>query len=240
MISRQQATHTVGGEGAAADEARRIVEYFVDESAVPGMSLAVASPDGRPDRPSRPALQTSARADAATAADQYPWFSMTKIATATAAMQLARDRSPRPRRTDRRPTYRPTDRHDASTATRAHVSCWDTRPGWPTRMPVRWIRPEDAAGRPRAPLGASSSGTAPRAARWAPARYSNVGYLLVGDAHRGRHQDARCRIRSPRPCSSPLGMTATGYHFASRSPGSTGHVRLPAAAPAGPPPVPAR
>ena len=119
IFNRHEATRAAGGE-LVDDLARRTVKEFVEQSRIPGMSFAVARPDGPCSR-WRWGTQTWQRVDRPPSADQYPWFSMSKIATATAAMQLhATGRLMSTHRS--RPTCPPTDR-TGCTVTRPPGSC---------------------------------------------------------------------------------------------------------------------
>ena len=101
--------------------ARRTVEQFAKRSRIPGMSLAVATPD-RQLFAVAVGLADLATRRAATTIDQYPWFSMTKIATATAAVQLHDDGRPRPRCTHRR-LLAHLSTSSGCTAIRRHANC---------------------------------------------------------------------------------------------------------------------
>src|SRR5215203_4459187 len=158
--------------------ARRTVEQFAKRSRIPGMSLAVATPD-RQLFAVAVGLADLATRRAATIIDQYPWFSMTKIATATAAVQLntrgALDLDApigaylptyRPHRVHGHPTTRQLLTHTAGLA---------------NPVPVRWVRPadrpEDAEQHRRI---VARYGTPRRTVGTRP-RYSNIGYLLAGE-----------------------------------------------------------
>src|SRR4029079_10979795 len=76
--------------GVHDDRVRAIAQRIAAEAQIPGISIAVADPQG--------VLYTGATGYAdltsgreATPADQYLWFSMSKIATATTAMRLHAD-----------------------------------------------------------------------------------------------------------------------------------------------------
>lgn len=205
--------------------ARRFVKQFVEQSRIPGMSIAVASPDrvlftvgvgyadlatGRP----------------ATVADQYPWFSMTKIATATAAMQLhvtGRFDVDAPIGTYL-PSYRPHHVHGQPSTRQllTHTA------GLANPLPVRWVRPEDQPEDPDQHRRIVAKYGTPRETVGALARYSNIGYLLAGDVIEAvTGQTVQDRVTET--VLRPLGMSATGYRYVRDQPRSTGHVRMPAA-----------
>ena len=73
-----------------SDRARRIAEESASTSRIPGMSFAVASPEGILCAGAI-GYADLAEGRGSTVNDQYPWFSMTKIATATAAVRLHAD-----------------------------------------------------------------------------------------------------------------------------------------------------
>ncbi|MFC7362177.1 serine hydrolase domain-containing protein [Nocardioides astragali] len=208
-----------------ADESvRRVVQQFVDESRIPGMSLAIARPEGHLSAVAAGYADLAARRPA-TVTDQYPWFSMTKIATATAAMQLHVSghfdvdapigtylRSYRPHPVHGHPSTRQLLTHTA---------------GLPNPLPVRWVRPEDQTeDREQHRRIVAKYGT-PRHTVGAQPHYSNVGYLLVGDVIEAvTGQSVQDRVTAT--VLRPLGMSATGYRYVQERPRATGHVRLPA------------
>src|SRR5918993_2993539 len=75
---------------AQARVARRIAEDVALAAKIPGMSFAIANPDGIL-HAGAVGYADLAERRASTVDDQYPWFSMTKIATATAAVRLHAD-----------------------------------------------------------------------------------------------------------------------------------------------------
>jgi CubicO group peptidase (beta-lactamase class C family) len=206
------------------DLARRVVQRFTDDSRIPGMSLAVASPDRQLFAVAAGYADLGTRR-AATVMDQYPWFSMTKIATATAAMQLhatGRFDADAPIGTYL-PSYRPhkVHGHPSTRQLLTHTA------GLPNPMPVRWVRPD---GEPEAPEQhrrlVDKYGTPRRTVGGNP-QYSNIGYLLAGDVIEAvTGQSVQDRVTET--VLGPLGMTATGYRFDPDRPRSTGHVRMPA------------
>src|SRR4051812_24766932 len=82
-------THPTGHPDAEMlDAARATIAALMDRHHVPGLSIAVTDTDRLLSAPAfGPAALTPRRP--ATADTRYLWFSMSKIATATAALQLA-------------------------------------------------------------------------------------------------------------------------------------------------------
>lgn len=204
------------------DRARRVVQQFVDESRIPGMSLAVARPEGHLSAVAA-GYADLATGRPATVLDQYPWFSMTKIATATAAMQLhvtGRIDVDAPIGTYL-PSYRPhpVHGHPSTRQLLTHTA------GLPNPLPVRWVRPEDEPeDREQHRRIVAKYGT-PRHAVGARAHYSNIGYLLVGDVIEAvTGQSVQDRVT--KSVLRPLGMATTGYRYATDRPRATGHVRM--------------
>ena len=191
---------------------------------VPGMSLAVVARD----RVLYSAGTGYADLDArtrATAGTVYPWFSMTKPVTATAAMRLSDQgllelqapvneylewlRAPGPVQ----PTVWQLLTHSA---------------GLGNPLPVRWVHPAAAPGPDQEEMLRKLM------ARRRPFRYrvggaghySNIGYLVAaqiisqvsGEPFTGYVQ---------REILSPLGMDSTGFSYPPGLPAATGYVRIP-------------
>jgi len=207
------------------DRIQALTEEIATAARIPAISVAIASPEeilyagavGYTDLAQR---------RRATADDQYLWFSMTKIATATAAMRLHAEglldldapigtylTGYRPHAEHGHPTTRQLLSHTA---------------GLGNPLPVRWVRPEhqpadpalltrivDKHGTPRRPVGARAA-------------YSNIGYLLAADvmqAATGRRVEECVRDS----VLTPLGMTATGYRYRGEAARAVGYVRMPRA-----------
>ncbi len=209
----------------AVDQVATAVHALIARHRIPGLSLAVTSPDqllfaggfGHAD------LASGAATNATT---QYLWFSLTKIATATAAMRLVdlgaldlhqpvTDFIPGYRGTGTPPTVRHLLNHTA---------------GFGNPIPVRWVRPADQPepdarrfldsllerhGRPRYPIGG-------------PARYSNLGYLLLAEviaraAGRPFTQFVTDEVLRP------LQMEHTGFAYSPDTEVAVGYTRLPRA-----------
>ncbi len=190
---------------------------------IPGMSVAVASPErllyagavGFADLQGR---------RVSTIDDEYPWFSMTKIATATAAMRMHAEGVldvDAPIGTYLR-GYRAHARHGHPTTRQllSHTA------GLGNPLPVRWVRPADQAPDPALLAGVIAKHGAPRRAVGARASYSNIGYLLAGEviaSATGSTIEACVRDR----VLDPLGMAATGYDYHPDAPRAIGYVRAP-------------
>lgn len=209
-----------------ADLARRLAEEVASKARVPGMSFAVARPDGILCADAVGYADLTERR-ASTIDDQYPWFSMTKIATATAAVRLHAEGlldldAPVGAYL---PAYRPPARHGHPSTRQllTHTA------GLPNPLPLRWVRPE---GQPEDPTFLDrvvARHGVPRRPVGRRAAYSNIGYLLAGEVI------AAATGRSVQDCVrgtvlTPLGMDATGNAYRTHAPRATGYVRTHAAA----------
>jgi len=223
MNSNAPTAHRPPGSRSNDDRAREVMGEVASRDRIPGMSVAIASPDrllyaaaiGYSD------LQTRR---ASTVDDQYPWFSMTKIATATAAMRLHADGvldidlpigaylpDYRAHATQRHPTTRQLLTHTA---------------GLGNPLPVRWVRATDQAPDPAFIAQIITKHGTPRRPVGARASYSNIGYLLTGEviaAVTGATAEACVRDR----VLDPLGMQQTGYDYDRGAPRAVGYVRAP-------------
>jgi CubicO group peptidase (beta-lactamase class C family) len=200
------------------------VKTMMRKGGVPGVSLAVVSPDrvllaggwGLADR------SANRSASASTA---YLWFSMTKIVTATAALRLADEgrlhldapvreyvdylRAPG----NRQPTVRQLLTHTA---------------GLGNPLPIRWAHLAEAKGpEPEALLRrVMGRGRAYRYPVGESARYSNVGYLALG-------QVITAATRMPfetyvqQSVLRPVGMDHTGFSYSTTADRATGYVKAP-------------
>jgi CubicO group peptidase (beta-lactamase class C family) len=200
------------------------VKTMMRKGGVPGVSLAVVSPDrvllaggwGLADR------SANRSASASTA---YLWFSMTKIVTATAALRLADEgrlhldapvreyvdylRAPG----NRQPTVRQLLTHTA---------------GLGNPLPIRWAHLAGAKGpEPEALLRrVMGRGRAYRYPVGESARYSNVGYLALG-------QVITAATRMPfeayvqQSVLRPVGMDHTGFTYSTTADRATGYVKAP-------------
>jgi CubicO group peptidase (beta-lactamase class C family) len=200
------------------------VKTMMRKGGVPGVSLAVVSPDrvvlaggwGLADR------SANRSASASTA---YLWFSMTKIVTATAALRLADEgrldldapvreyvdylRAPG----NRQPTVRQLLTHTA---------------GLGNPLPIRWAHLAEAKGpEPEALLRrVTGRGRTYRYPVGESARYSNVGYLALG-------QVITAATRMPfetyvqQSVLRPVGMDHTGFSYSTTADRATGYVKAP-------------
>ena len=223
MNTNSDVEHHPAGAGSSPDQARQIMEGVAAAGRIPGMSVAVASPDrllyagavGYADLEDR---------RASTIDDEYPWFSMTKIATATTAIRLHAEGvldvdAPIG-------TYLPYYRAHATHGHPTTRELLSHTAGLGNPLPVRWVRPADQP--PDLDLLAgiiAKHGTPKRAVR-ARASYSNIGYLLAGEviaSAAGATIETCVRDR----VLVPLGMDRTGYDYHQDAPRAVGYVRAP-------------
>ena len=189
--------------------------------AAPALSYAVATGGGTVDE-GAVGVSDLSRHQAASSADQYPWFSMTKIATATAVMLLhvrgqldvdapVGEYLPGYARQHGQPTVRQFLTHTAGLA---------------NPLPIQWVRPEGEPvnrelvasivrkhGRPKRPPGTRAA-------------YSNIGYLLAGqviEATTGTCVEQAITDLVLRP----LHMVRTGFAAETAHPRATGYVGVP-------------
>ncbi len=182
-------------------------------SSVPGVEAAVVKADGETH------FSGSGLRDVAAAVPVGPdtaflWFSMTKIVTATAAMQLIEE-----------------GRLDLDDRVTEHLPQFpQPRDGWPdvrvrhllshssglaNPLPVRWVHPADEAGRdPREfAMELLAKNGRLRSEAGAKAVYSNLGYIALGEviaAAAGVRFEEFVKSR----ILDPLGMTRTGFSYA--------------------------
>jgi|1186.fasta_scaffold41561_1 CubicO group peptidase (beta-lactamase class C family) len=209
---------------AMLDTARATIIDLMARHHVPGLTVAVTDADRLVFAEGFGCADLAAR-QPATSDTGYLWFSMSKIATATVAMRLTDegrmdldapvgDLVPQYKtRSSVQPSVRQLLNHTAGAA---------------NPLPVRWVLPGDAAdadiqaftqrvlaryGRPKRPAGG-------------PARYSNLGYLVLAEAiARATGEPFESYMR--RALLAPAGMTSTGYAPRSDVQYATGYVRLP-------------
>lgn len=213
------------GAAEAPTDLGPVVETMMRKAAVPGLSLAVVSPDrvllargyGSAD------LHTHTPATATTA---YLWFSMTKIVTATAALRLADEGHldlDAPVSEYVNYLARPGINQPRVRQLLSHTA------GLANPLPIRWAH---AAGAPAADPAELLRRVMRRrnAYRQPPgglARYSNVGYLALGqviEAAAGMPFPAYVRQSVLRP----LGM-ATDFAYSPGYERATGYVKGPRA-----------
>ncbi len=217
-------TSSAAEHGPDVERITAAVETVMGRHHIPGMSLAITGPDrllfaagfGRAD------LAAGARATEST---QYLWFSLTKIVTATAAMQLF-DRGRldldqpisdfvRGYRTE--PAVAPTVRQLLN-----HTA------GLANPVPIRWVRPAALpAPDPHLFLDAllARHGT-PKYTVGGAARYSNLGYLILAEViaqAAGRPFTEYVNDEVLRP----LKMHKTGFTYQPGDDVAVGYVRTP-------------
>src|SRR3954469_1556021 len=224
-------THPTGhADSDMLDAARATIAALMDRHHVPGLSIAVTDTDrllfadgfGHADLATR---------RPATPDTRYLWFSMSKIATATAALQLA-DQG----RLDLdAPVSSFLPAYVARSGDQPRVrQLLDHTAGAANPLPVRWVLSADAGDADVAAFARRVLDRHPHPTRPAggQARYSNLGYLLLAEiiSHvAGEPFEHHMR----RSLLEPAGMTATGYTpddvEARAGAGSyaTGYVRLP-------------
>ncbi|MEO5662264.1 MAG: serine hydrolase domain-containing protein [Nocardioides sp.] len=207
------------------DQAHEIMEAVATDCRIPGMSVAIAAPD-RLLYAGAVGYADLATRRPASVQDQYPWFSMTKIATATTAMRLYDEGildldAPIGQYL---PGYRPHPEHGHPTVRQllTHTA------GLGNPLPVRWVRLEDDPADPAVLARIAAKHGTPRRATGSRPSYSNIGYLLAGEvitAATGKTIE-RCVHEG---VLDPLGMTHTSYTYRSDAPRSVGYVRTPRA-----------
>lgn len=186
------------------------------------MSFAVAGPEGILHADAVGFADLASRR-LSTVDDQYPWFSMTKIATATAAMRLHADGlldldAPIG-------TYLPSYRPDAQRGHPTTRQLLTHTAGLANPMPIRWVRPESQPEDPALVERLVAKYGTPRRTVGARAAYSNIVYLLVGEvieAATGR----RVQDCVSDTVLKPLGMDGTGYGYQDHVPRSVGYIRI--------------
>jgi CubicO group peptidase (beta-lactamase class C family) len=209
---------------AGLDRARATVTEMMARYRVPGLSVAVTSSDGLVHAEGF-GLRDLARREPAAPDTAYPWFSMSKIATATAALRLADEGrldldAPVE---DFVPAFRP--RSGPSARIR---NLLDHTSGAANPLPLRWVLPTG-----RAPAVAATASAAllsrhgrPRRAAGGPARYSNVGYLVLAEVI-AQTSGQPFEDYVQQQVLDPAGMSATGYLRPDDENSATGYVRVP-------------
>jgi CubicO group peptidase (beta-lactamase class C family) len=160
---------------------------------------------------------------AASTEDQYPWFSMTKIATATAIMRLHADGhldldAPVGEFV---PAYAPGRRgHPTVRQLLTHTA------GLANPLPIRWVRPEHREPTPGLLEGIVNKHGKPRRTPGGRAAYSNIGYLLTGQVIEAVTNRSVEQVITDQVLR-PLGMDRTGFTFDTERPRATGYVVAP-------------
>jgi len=216
------ANPTADSDKLTFHRARQILTDVARASKLPGVSIAVADPQGILFSAAFGFADLAHRRPASVH-DQYPWFSMTKIATATAAVRLHSEGMldldvPIGTYLTR---YRPSARHGHPTTRQllTHTA------GLANPLPIRWVRadgqPEDQALHDRI---VARYGT-PRRTVGAYGAYSNIGYLLAADVMEAvTGQPIQDCVRDA--VLHPLRMDSTGFTYQAQAPRSTGYMRL--------------
>jgi CubicO group peptidase (beta-lactamase class C family) len=171
-------------------------------SRVPGLSVAVVRADGVRWRYGLGLADLATRASA-TPETIYLWFSMTKIVTATAVMQLADGGrlsldDPVARHYPPFGSLRPADR--AARVTVRHLLSHSG--GLANPIPVRWVHPADQPGPDPAAFVDDLLTKHPKLSfePGAKAKYSNLGFLVLGqvvEATAGRPFQGPCARGDP-------------------------------------------
>lgn len=214
-------------DAAMLDAARTTITDLMRHHHVPGLSVAVTDANrllfaegfGHADLAARRPATTDTR---------YLWFSMSKIATATAALRLA-----------------DSGRLDLDAPVASFVPNYVARSGElsrirdllnhtagaPNPLPVRWVLPANATETDVAAFTRRLLNRHPRPNKPAggTARYSNLGYLLLAEIiSRATGEPFEAHVQ--RNLLQPAGMTATGYaRDGAPEDYANGYVRLPRA-----------
>ena len=200
------------------------VKTMMRKGGVPGLSLAVVSSSGVLLAGGWGLADRSANRSAS-ASTAYLWFSMTKIVTATAALRLAdKGRLDLDAPVGEYVDYLqvPGDRQPTVRQLLTHTS------GLGNPLPIRWAHPATANGpEPEALLRrVMGRGRAYRYPVGKSARYSNVGYLALG-------QVITAAARMPfeayveQSVLRPVGMDHTGFTYPAVADRATGYVKAP-------------
>ena len=210
------------GNPGDLDSVRAAVADMMAKHRIPGLSLAVTSSD-RLLHHEAFGVADLATSRPVTTATRFLWFSMSKVATATAALRLADEgqldleapvrtvaplytangRGPEPR-------IRQLLNHTAGAA---------------NPLPLRWVQPATAPpARSREAAHRLLRRARPRRAVGGKAHYSNVGYLLLAEAVA---QAAGMPFENyvQRAVLDPAGMRATGYRHVADADHAVGYVR---------------
>ena len=183
-------------------------------SRVPGLSIAVVGPDGLR-WAGGVGLADLATRTPATPHTVYPWFSMTKLVTATAVLQLCER--------GRLALDAPVARYYApfgalrpapwtAGVTVRHLLSHSA--GLPNPLPLRWVHPADRPGPEPGVFVAGLLARHPRlrSAPGARGAYSNLGYLILGEliaAVAGQPYEDYVREH----ILVPLGMARTDFRY---------------------------
>jgi len=208
---------------ALPEVADHVIEEFVERNVIPGASIAITTPDG-PTYAGAHGHRDLATGAPATADTSYLWFSLTKVVTATAVRRLAdegrldldapaADLVPALRGRGPGPTVRQLLTHTS---------------GFSNPVPIRWVSADAGHGasaddllerllakhgRPPGPIGGR-------------ARYSNLGYLVLGTVVEAAAGEPFTRYVQ-RAILEPLGMDGTAFAHVHPDLAATGYVKVP-------------
>ena len=207
----------------ASEAAHRIVEDFTRRSRIPGLSIAIVDRHG-PLFTAGYGHRDLATGDPATPETTYLWFSLTKIVTATAALRLADDGA-----LDLdAPISEALPQVPRSSATVRQLL--NHTAGFANPAPIRWVRPATAPARPPEDLLDRLLHKRRQTRRDAggSARYSNLGYLVLGSViEAAAQQPFTSYVRET--ILRPLGLTATDFTHVEPRLAATGYVKAPRA-----------
>lgn len=202
------------GSQSHAPQADRLDDALRELTArtVPGLSVELAA-GGEVVEERAVGLANLATGRPASADSVYLWFSMTKIVTATAAMQLVERGLLNLDDPVRRllPEF-PAARAGRPEVTIRHLLSHSSGLGNP--IPVRWVHPADQAGRDphEFTLDLLERHGRPGSRAGTTTRYSNLGYLVLGEvisAAAGQRYEDHVRQH----ILAPLGMTRTDFVY---------------------------
>jgi len=200
-----------GGDVAPAIRGCRVAAAeLCEKRRPPGMSLAVVKPG---EIWSEGLGLADIEAPTAAGADTvYLWFSMTKLVTATAVMQLVERGKLDLDRPVRHLVPEFPERADGARVTIRHLLSHSA--GLANPIPIGWIRPAEA---PAEPLDLFTVRLLKkhqrlRARPGTCASYSNLGYLVLGEVIQATSGVPYCRYVREQVLE-PLGMTSTDFTY---------------------------
>src|SRR5262249_34027223 len=222
MILRSRTNFEVAPGGTAADDATRAVAAMMRDAPVPGMSIAVVRHDRVLFAGAFGWADIAGRVSA-TPDTSYLWFSMSKIATATAAMQLADEGRldlDAPLAEYVGYLHAPGETQPTTRQLLTHTA------GLANPLPVRWVHAAaDVGPGPALLLRRFAGGRRPfRLQRGGLARYTNIGYLAAAQvtaAGAGRPFEECVRTA----VLEPAGMTATAFAYQPQAQAAIGYLR---------------
>ena len=217
-------TAQLTGHDSPLERVTAAVESTMRRHHIPGMSLAITSP--------KRVLFTSGFGHAdlaigslATESTQYLWFSLTKIATATAAMRLV---DVGKLNVDQPVSDFVSGYRTGSGASPTVRQLLSHTAGVANPIPVRWVRPADQpAPQPGEFLDAllARYGT-PKYPVGGAARYSNLGYLILAEVIAQASGQPFTEFVTD-AVLRPLGMSQTGFAYRPGRDKAVGYIRIP-------------